>query len=178
MGFINSNQIVIDAVLTKKGRQLLRKGQFNVTKFALGDDQINYRLSQRDILATPVLEPSSDQNTALISRLVTLAADTTTISTLVIAAQGFKFVDNTLTISLVVNQQLTVNVMNSSNLDTVFDVVVQDDSHIFVSDAVPVVVNNVRSFYIKTKKAGNSRVSVIGRQTGRVRFINVSSTEA
>jgi len=38
MGFINSNQVIVDAVLTKKGRELLRKGQFNVTKFALGDD--------------------------------------------------------------------------------------------------------------------------------------------
>lgn len=176
MGFINSTQIVIDAVLTKKGRQLLRRGQFNVTKFALGDDQINYRLSDRDILATPILQPSSDQNTALMSRLVTLAPGTTTISQLVIAAQGFAFVDNTLTVSLIVNQQLTVNVMNSSNLDTIFDIIVEDPTHVFVSNVNPTIVNNVRTFNILTKKAGNSRLQIIGQQTGRVRFINVSST--
>ena len=176
MGFINSNQIVIDAVLTKIGRQMLRRGKFNVTKFALGDDQINYNLSQRDILATPILQPSSDQNTALISRLVTLSPGTTTISTLVIAAQGFPFVDNTLTVSLIANQQLTINVMNSSNLDTMFDVIVQNTDHLFVSNTNPVVINNVRSFYVLAKTAGNSRISVVGRQTGRVRYVNVAST--
>jgi hypothetical protein len=94
---------------------------------------------------------------------VTLAPDTTTISTLQVRARGFKLVDNVLTVSIAVNRQLTVNVMNSANIDTVFDVIVQDRSHVFVSDAVPVVVNNVRSFYIQAKKAGNSRISIVGR---------------
>ena len=178
MGFIDNNQIVVDAVLTKKGRELLRKGQFNVTKFALGDDEINYRLTDRQIQATPILQPSSDQNTALISRLVTLAADTTVISQLQLSAQGFVFNNNVLTLTLKVNQSITINVKNNQDLDIVFDVVVQDTSHLFVNDAVPTIVNNVRTFSLKAKKVGNSRVQVIGRQTGRIRYINVSSTES
>ena len=35
MGFLNNTNITVDAVLTKKGRELLSKGenQFNITKF-------------------------------------------------------------------------------------------------------------------------------------------------
>ncbi len=46
MGFLNNTNITVDAVLTKKGRELLAKGenQFNITKFALADDEVDYRL--------------------------------------------------------------------------------------------------------------------------------------
>lgn len=177
MGFINNNSIVVDAVLTKKGRQLLRKGQFNVTKFALGDDEINYRLTDAQILATPILQPSSDENTALISRLVTLSSDTTVISQLRLAARGFRFNNNVLTLSATINTPISINVMNTSNIDTVFDVIVEDTAHVFVNDAVPTITNNVRTFALTAKKAGNSRLQIIGRTSGRIRYINVSSAE-
>ena len=46
MGFLNNTSITVDAVLTKKGREALARGQdeFNITKFALADDEIDYRL--------------------------------------------------------------------------------------------------------------------------------------
>ena len=46
MGFLNNTVVTVDAVLTKKGRELLAKGQnqFNITKFALADDDVDYRL--------------------------------------------------------------------------------------------------------------------------------------
>lgn len=44
MAYLNNNTTVVDAVLTNKGRELLSQGQFNVTKFALADDEIDYSL--------------------------------------------------------------------------------------------------------------------------------------
>ena len=70
MGFLdNSGDIILDAVLTDTGRMRLAKGDgsFNIVKFALGDDEIDYGLYDKNhpsgsayydinILQTPVLE--------------------------------------------------------------------------------------------------------------------------
>ena len=92
MAFLDSTTAVIDAILTRKGRELLAKndGSFQITKFAFGDDEINYQLydatratnQDADILNLPVLEPISNQNVALLYRLVTLPQGTLKISTL------------------------------------------------------------------------------------------------
>ena len=34
MGYLDNSSVTVDAVLTKKGRELLAKGQLNITKFA------------------------------------------------------------------------------------------------------------------------------------------------
>tara|TARA_R100000030_G_scaffold8941_1_gene6161 strand:+ start:17775 stop:18209 length:435 start_codon:yes stop_codon:yes gene_type:complete len=52
MGFIDKSDLVIDAILTNKGRDYLRKAVFGqnqnqehvITKFALSDDEIDYGL--------------------------------------------------------------------------------------------------------------------------------------
>ena len=46
MGVLDNTTVTVDAILTKKGRELLAKGQgqFNITKFSLGDDEIDYNL--------------------------------------------------------------------------------------------------------------------------------------
>ena len=92
MAFLDSTTAVIDAILTRKGRELLAKndGSFQITKFAFGDDEINYQLydatkatdQDSDILNLPVLEPVSNENVALLYRLVTLPEGTLRISTL------------------------------------------------------------------------------------------------
>lgn len=77
MSFLSSTA-VIDAVLTKKGRELLASGQFNPTKFALADDEIDYGLlsledGEAQILNTKILEASSlgnDSNTQLKYKLI------------------------------------------------------------------------------------------------------------
>ena len=44
MGYLNNQVITVDAILTKKGRQLLAQndGSFRITQFALADDEIDY----------------------------------------------------------------------------------------------------------------------------------------
>ena len=45
--YIDNQTITIDAVLTKKGREILAKtGNLNITSFALADDEIDYSLYQ------------------------------------------------------------------------------------------------------------------------------------
>ena len=52
MGYINKDTLVLDAILTNKGRDYLRKAVFGenqngehvITKFALSDDEIDYSL--------------------------------------------------------------------------------------------------------------------------------------
>ena len=52
MGFINKDTLAVDAILTKKGIDYLRKAVFGenqngehvITKFALSDDEIDYGL--------------------------------------------------------------------------------------------------------------------------------------
>ena len=51
MAFLdNSGDIILDAVLTDTGRFRLAKGDgsFKVVKFALGDDEINYGLYNKN----------------------------------------------------------------------------------------------------------------------------------
>ena len=49
MGFLqqDTNNIIVDAVLTDLGRQKLAQGTFNVTKFAAGDDEVDYGMIVR-----------------------------------------------------------------------------------------------------------------------------------
>ncbi len=46
MGYLNNSVVTVDAILTKKGRELLAKGDgsFRITQFALADDEIDYTL--------------------------------------------------------------------------------------------------------------------------------------
>ena len=83
MAFLNnSGDIILDAVLTDLGRQRLSKGDgsFQIVKFALGDDEIDYSqyvvatgsaYQDLDILQTPVLEAITDNISSMKSQLVT-----------------------------------------------------------------------------------------------------------
>ena len=46
MGYLNNQVLTVDAILTKKGRELLAKndGSFQITQFALADDESDYSL--------------------------------------------------------------------------------------------------------------------------------------
>jgi len=86
MAYINNETITVDAVLTKKGRELLAaNGGLNITSYALADDEIDYRLYQPNhpqgsayfdlaIRNTPVFEAFTDETQALKYKLVTLPA--------------------------------------------------------------------------------------------------------
>jgi hypothetical protein len=46
MGYLNNSIVTVDAILTRKGRELLARndGSFKITQFALADDEIDYTM--------------------------------------------------------------------------------------------------------------------------------------
>lgn len=46
MSYLTSTSVVVDAILTKKGRELLSRndGSFRITQFSLSDDEVDYSL--------------------------------------------------------------------------------------------------------------------------------------
>ena len=86
MAFLdNSGDIILDAVLTDTGRMRLARGDgsFRIAKFALGDDEINYELYDKnhasgsayysiEILQTPVLEAFTNNTSTMKSKLVSI----------------------------------------------------------------------------------------------------------
>ena len=53
MAFLKtSDSIIIKATLTDEGRKLLSRGEFKISKFALGDDEIDYTLFDKDGIST------------------------------------------------------------------------------------------------------------------------------
>ena len=44
MSFLDNSTLVVDAVLTKKGRERLSQNNFAIVKFGLGDDEVDYGL--------------------------------------------------------------------------------------------------------------------------------------
>jgi len=97
MAYIDNQTITVDAILTKKGRELLAQmGNLNITSFALADDEIDYTLYQPDhpngtafydiaIRNTPVFEPLSDETQVMKYKLVTLNQGVTSIPVIAIA---------------------------------------------------------------------------------------------
>ena len=89
MGFLNNTNVTVDAILTKKGRELLAQGTdaFNITKFALADDEVDYNLWDvthpngsdfygKVIENMPLLEAIPDENHVMRYKLVTLPKNT------------------------------------------------------------------------------------------------------
>jgi len=97
MAYLDNQTVTVDAVLTKKGRELLAKnGNLNITSFALADDEIDYRLYQPNhpngsafydiaLRNTPIFEPLTDETQVMKYKLVTLNQGVTAIPVITIA---------------------------------------------------------------------------------------------
>ena len=96
MGYLDNTSITVDAILTKRGRELLSQGgigAFNITQFALGDDEIDYTLFNENhpngsqfageaIENMPLIEAIPDENNIMIHRLITLNQGTSKLPSL------------------------------------------------------------------------------------------------
>jgi len=84
MAFLdNSGDIILDAVLTDAGRQRMARGNFKITKFALGDEEINYSIFNGshpsgsafydlEVMQTPILEAFTNNTSLMKSKLITM----------------------------------------------------------------------------------------------------------
>ena len=86
MGYLDNTSITVDAILTKRGRELLSRndGSFKITQFALGDDEIDYSLfneshpngtqySAEAIENMPLIEAIPNGANSMNSKLITLS---------------------------------------------------------------------------------------------------------
>ena len=89
MGYLNNNTVTVDAILTKKGRELLARndGSFRITQFSLADDEIDYTLYNPNhpsgsafygeaIENMPILEAFPDETQTMKYKLLTLPRGT------------------------------------------------------------------------------------------------------
>ena len=92
MGYLDNTSITVDAILTKKGREILAKGadEFKITQFALADDEIDYSLwNPAHSLGSnyygiaidnmPLIEAIPDETQTMKYKLVTLRKSTTRV---------------------------------------------------------------------------------------------------
>lgn len=90
MGFLDNSSVTVDAILTKKGRELLAQGRdkFQITQFALADDEVDYELWNPAhslgsdyygiiIENMPVVEAITDENYSMKYKLLSLPKTTT-----------------------------------------------------------------------------------------------------
>jgi len=97
MAYLNNNILTVNAVLTKKGREILAKtGGLNITAFALADDEIDYTQFNPNhplgsayydiaIRNTPIMEPITDESQSMKYKLVTLNDGITSVPTISVA---------------------------------------------------------------------------------------------
>ena len=89
MGYLNNTSVIVDAILTDKGRQLLAQndGSFQITQFALSDDEVDYTLYNPNqpsgsafygeaIENMPIVQAFPEANQIMKYKLITLPRGT------------------------------------------------------------------------------------------------------
>jgi hypothetical protein len=172
MGFLqqDTNNIIVDAVLTDLGRQKLAAGTFNVIKFAAGDDEVDYGMivrygrtagQEKIEKNTPVFEAITNNKLALVHPLVSLPdPNRYTMPLLTLSATAGLTGD---TLSLGVNsttstspQQQSVTIQQTLTggetvpqelVDNQF-LVMCDDRFVYITGGTPVIDRNRMATYV------------------------------
>lgn len=89
MGYLNNTSVIVDAILTDKGRQLLAQndGSFQITQFSLSDDEVDYTLYNPNqpsgsafygeaIENMPIVQAFPEANQIMKYKLITLPRGT------------------------------------------------------------------------------------------------------
>ena len=152
MGFLNNTSVTVDAVLTKKGRELLARGQdeFKITKFALADDEVDYRLWDTAhpngsnyygsvIENMPILESFVDENQIMRFKLVSLPKNTAKLPILEVPSPTLVFNGPGVT------QVVSPNTRNGSDSEAGYSFTLHDAT---IANLTPVVQKKT----IKRKK--------------------------
>ena len=111
MGYLNNSTVTVDAILTKRGRELLARGrdEFKITQFALADDEVDYDLYNPDhplgtafygaaIENMPIVEALADETQMMKYKLVTLPKGTARIPVVSVARSNIELQANQSTV--------------------------------------------------------------------------------
>ena len=127
MGYLNNTTVTVDAILTKKGRELLAQndGSFRITQFSLADDEIDYTLYNpfhpsgsafygEAIENMPILEAFPDETQVMKYKLLTLPRGTAKLPVLEV---GY----TTITLKQGAALSITPQTLNYLGADTTFE---------------------------------------------------------
>ena len=127
MGYLNNNTVTVDAILTKKGRELLARndGSFRITQFSLADDEIDYTLYNSNhpsgsafygeaIENMPILEAFPDETQTMKYKLLTLPRGTAKLPVLEL---GY----TTITLRQGASLSITPQTLNYLGTDSTFE---------------------------------------------------------
>ena len=127
MGYLDNNTVTVDAILTKKGRELLARndGSFRITQFSLADDEIDYTLYNPNhpsgsafygeaIENMPILEAFPDETQVMKYKLLTLPRGTAKLPVLEV---GY----TTITLKQGASLSITPQTLNYLGADTSFE---------------------------------------------------------
>ncbi len=177
MGFLDNSSITVDAILTKRGREILSQGgDLNIVKFALSDEEVDYTLYD-------VTHPNgTDSYGAVIENMSLLEATP--------ARTNFR--------SFLVNQslagaQVQVDSLNYSNVDTNANISINPtttgapaETYQFTIENTNVVkfsgspasvsttANSVNLVAQSISTAATTTVTIIGSQSGIVNVVTIS----
>jgi len=197
MGFLDNTSITVDAILTKKGRELLAAGDdsFKITQFALADDEIDYNLWDTAhpngsnyygavIENMPILEAFTDQNQVMKYKLVTLEKSTTAMPTINLGIGDTDMNFNTDTVVTAGGSIDTSFTFELNDTDVAYLVPRVNGNAILTSGArekqdsqTSAVVRGVE-VALRPKKLTTSksaRLTVTGEQTGAINAITVTT---
>jgi len=127
MGYLNNTTVTVDAILTKKGRELLARndGSFRITQFSLADDEVDYTLYNpyhpsgsafygEAIENMPILEAFPDETQVMKYKLLTLPRGTAKLPVLEV---GY----TTITLKQGASLSITPQTLNYLGADTSFE---------------------------------------------------------
>ena len=170
MGFLNNTTVTVDAILTKKGRELLAQGTeaFNITKFALADDEVDYNLWDvthpngsdyygKVIENMPLLEAIPDENHVMRYKLVTLPKTTTKMPVLKVLGPDAITFDNQDS----ENQSQKVGAITNNVTDSSFTFILHDQSVAQMTVTIEAGSGATgQQFFLGADEASNSQTEV------------------
>ena len=170
MGFLNNTTVTVDAILTKKGRELLAQGTeaFNITKFALADDEVDYNLWDvthpngsdyygKVIENMPLLEAIPDENHVMRYKLVTLPKTTTKMPVLKVLGPDAITFDNQDS----ENQSQKVGAITNNVADSSYTFILHDQSVAQMTVTIEAGSGATgQQFFLGADEASNSQTEV------------------
>jgi hypothetical protein len=168
MGFLaqDTNNIIIDAVLTDLGRQKLAAGTFSIIKFAAGDDEVDYGMITRYGRSagqekieknTPVFEAITNNKLALMHPLLSIPdPNRYTLPSFIVPSLTVPNLiqlgtTTTTTRTVIVSQTLAGGEAIPQELVDNQFMVVCDDRFIRIVGSTPVIDRNRMATYIVTR---------------------------
>jgi len=168
MGFLNNTSVTVDAILTKKGRELLARGQneFQITKFALADDEIDYNLWDTAhpngsnyygavIENMPLLESFVDENQIMRFKLITLPKNTAKMPILEVPAPSLSFTGAGIT------QTISPNTRNGADAESGYMFILHDAT---IANLTPFVSTTKKK--MKKSKGKKSKKGFFNKMVG------------